>query len=64
MTQILVFSTASMAGAFAQPLSVDIKSGPLPIRILAQSPADTTTEPQAICLFRSSPDIRLHGSLT
>jgi hypothetical protein len=48
----------------AQPASVEVGGGPLPIRILAQSPADTNTELQAICLFRSVPGNALHGSLT
>jgi hypothetical protein len=38
----------------AQPVSVDV---------LAQSPAETSTELQAICLFRSSPANVLRGSL-
>jgi hypothetical protein len=37
---------------------------PLPIQVLAQSPAETTTDLQVICLFRSSPENTLHGSLT
>ena len=45
------------------PLAVDIPNGPIPLRILAQSPADTTTDLQVICLFRSSPANTLHGSL-
>jgi hypothetical protein len=48
----------------AQPASVEIRGAPLPIRVLAQSPAETTTELQVICLFRSSPVNVLHGSLT
>src|ERR1700690_4085852 len=36
---------------------------PVPIDVVAQSPADTKTELQAICLFRSSPLNTLHGSL-
>jgi hypothetical protein len=32
--------------------------------VLAQSPADTKTDLQIFCLFRSSPDNSLHGSLT
>jgi hypothetical protein len=48
----------------AQPESVEIRGGPLPIRVLAQSPADTATDLQVICLFRSSPVNTLHGSLT
>jgi hypothetical protein len=62
----LAFAIAPIAGpmAFAQPASIDIQGTPIPIRILAQSPADTTTDLQAICLFRSSPVNTLHGSLT
>ncbi len=48
----------------AQPTSVEISGGPLPIRVLAQSPVDTATDLQVICLFRSSPVNTLHGSLT
>jgi hypothetical protein len=50
--------------AHAQPAPVDIKGAPIPIQILAQSPAETTTDLQVICLFRSSPVNTLHGSLT
>ena len=46
---------------FAQ---TDVSGAPVPIHILAQSPADTTTELQVICLFRSAPENTLHGSLT
>lgn len=48
----------------AQLTTVEISGGPLPIRVLAQSPAETTTDLQVICLFRSSPANTLHGSLT
>jgi hypothetical protein len=37
---------------------------PLRVIILAQSPAETTTDLQIICLFRSTPANILHGSLT
>jgi hypothetical protein len=47
----------------AQPASIDISGAALHIRVLAQSPADTATDLQAICLFRSSPVNTLHGSL-
>jgi Cytosol aminopeptidase family, N-terminal domain len=40
-----------------------LPSAPIPIEVLAQSPADTRTDLQAICLFRSSPLNTLHGSL-
>jgi hypothetical protein len=33
------------------------------VTVLAQSPADTKTELQIFCLFRSSPENQLHGSL-
>jgi Cytosol aminopeptidase family, N-terminal domain len=49
---------------YAQPASLEIRGAPLPIRVLAQSPADTRTDLQVICLFRSSPVNTLHGSLT
>ena len=35
----------------------------LPVKVLSQSPADSTTNLQIICLFRSSPQNTLHGSL-
>jgi len=49
--------------ARSQPASVDIPGAPIAIRILAQSPAETRTELQVICLFRSEPMNTLHGSL-
>lgn len=54
------------AGGFlaqAKPAEIQIPHGPLPIRILVQSPADTVTDLQVICLFLSSPTNTLHGSL-
>jgi len=52
--------------AFAQspPAVIDIANSPIPIQILVQSPAETKTDLQVICLFRSSPVNTLHGSLT
>jgi hypothetical protein len=35
----------------------------LAVQVLAQSPAETKTDLQVICLFRSSPGNTLHGSL-
>jgi hypothetical protein len=46
-----------------RPAEIQIPNGPLPIRILVQSPADTVTDLQVICLFQSSPSNSLHGSL-
>jgi hypothetical protein len=45
------------------PAPIDIPNAPIPIQVLAQSPADTNTDLQVICLFRSSPLNTLHGSL-
>lgn len=36
---------------------------PLQVKVLAQSPAETTTDLQIFCLFRSLPQNTLHGSL-
>jgi hypothetical protein len=52
-----------MAYAQAQPVSIDIADAPIHMHILVQSPADTDTDLQAICLFSSSPENTLHGSL-
>jgi hypothetical protein len=42
---------------------IDIANAPVPIQILVKSPAETQTDLQVICLFRSSPVNTLHGSL-
>src|SRR5580704_10726111 len=54
-----------VAGAHAQksPPRIEVPGGPMPIWVLAQSPADTSTDLQVICLFRSSLVNTLHGSL-
>jgi hypothetical protein len=54
----------SAPGARAKPAEIQVPNGPVPIRVLAQSPADTSTELQVICLFQSDPSNTLHGSLT
>jgi len=54
----------SIANAQTHPAAIDIPNAPIPVQILAQSPAETTTALQVICLFRSSPENTLHGSLT
>jgi len=45
------------------PAVINIADSPIPIRVLAQSPADTDTYLQIVCLFRSSPVNKLQGSL-
>jgi cytosol aminopeptidase family protein len=49
--------------AQTQPALIEIANAPIPMQILVQGPADTTTDLQVICLFRSSPVNALHGSL-
>lgn len=56
-------SQAAGVSSRAKSAEIQIANGPIPIRILAQSPADTVTELQVICLFQSSPSNTLHGSL-
>jgi Cytosol aminopeptidase family, N-terminal domain len=66
---ISIFSIMAIAwscaagGAQTHPVSIDIAGGPIPMRILVESPAETDTDLQAICLFSSSPENTLHGSL-
>jgi len=50
---------ATLPRAGAQPSS----PAALPVDVLVKSPADTDTELQVICLFRSDPSNTLHGSL-
>jgi hypothetical protein len=70
MTKTTITTSAFLLAVIASPMaqaqqaSIDIKGAPIPLRILAQSPADTSTDLQVICLFRSSPVNTLHGSLT
>jgi hypothetical protein len=49
---------------YAQPARIDVAHGPFSIQVLVQGPAETVTDLQVICLFRSSPENTLHGSLT
>ena len=58
---IAIFGATNLG---AQPASVEVQGAPFSIQILAQSPGETTTELQVICLFRSSAENTLHGSLT
>jgi Cytosol aminopeptidase family, N-terminal domain len=59
----LLVCTGAIAHAQTQPVPIDVPNGPIPVQILAQGPADTNTDLQVICLFRSSPENTLHGSL-
>jgi len=59
----LLVCLGPIAHAQTQPAPIDIPNAPIPVQVLAQSPADTQTDLQVICLFRSSPVNTLHGSL-
>src|ERR1700722_2199096 len=59
----LLASPWPLCNAQTPPVPIEVPNSPIPVQILAQSPADTTTDLQVICLFRSSPANTLHGSL-
>jgi hypothetical protein len=68
LTSALLVSMAVFYGpallAQTPPTIFDIANAPIPIQVLVQSPADTETDMQVICLFRSSAVNTMHGSLT
>jgi hypothetical protein len=47
----------------SSPAVLPVANATIPTRVLSQSPADTTTELQIICLFHSDPSNTLHGAL-
>jgi hypothetical protein len=51
------------ATAQSKPTEIQIPNAPIAIRVLEQSPAETDTELQIICLFESVPENVFHGSL-
>jgi Cytosol aminopeptidase family, N-terminal domain len=53
----------SAAATAAEPAEMIVPNAPIPMRVLSQSPADTETSLQVICLFRSDPSNALHGAL-
>jgi hypothetical protein len=59
----LMPSEADRQAAPAKPAEFQVSKAPIPTRVLVQSPAETDTELQIICLFASSPENTLHGSL-
>jgi Cytosol aminopeptidase family, N-terminal domain len=61
---MLIPSMIQSSLAQAQAAATAAQSKPaIAIRVLVQSPAETDTEMQIICLFESVPDNTLHGSL-
>jgi hypothetical protein len=69
-TTKLALWTALLAGpgpighAQVPQIVIDIPNAPIPVQVLVEGPANTNTDLQVICLFRSSPENTLHGSLT
>jgi hypothetical protein len=59
----LLLGLCAIAYGQTSPAAIDIPNSPIPVQVLAQGPADTKTDLQVICLFRSSPENALHGSL-
>ncbi|MGD1024702.1 MAG: M17 family peptidase N-terminal domain-containing protein [Candidatus Sulfotelmatobacter sp.] len=53
----------TMAATQSKPAGIQIPNAPIPTRVLIQSPAETDTDLQIICLFESVPENTLHGSL-
>jgi hypothetical protein len=53
----------SLAAQTQSPARLEVPNAQIPTDVLVQSPADTKTELQVICLFESVPANTLHGSL-
>jgi len=49
--------------AHSTPTEIQIPNAPIATRVLVQSPAETYTDLQIICLFQSVPENAFHGSL-
>ena len=60
----LICCGAILADGQSQPTQLEVPNAPIPTYVLVQSPADTQTALQVICLFQSDPANTLHGSLT
>jgi hypothetical protein len=66
LSRTLALAAAALFLSLAPQAQLAAPQAPLPsipVKILMQSPADTQTDLQIICLFRSSPENTLHGSL-
>jgi Cytosol aminopeptidase family, N-terminal domain len=63
VSSITETNSTNAQAAEAKPTEIPIAKAPIPMRVLVQSPADTETDLQIICLFRSDSSNTLHGSL-
>ena len=62
-TQISLLATLIMGFTFGASGIAAQTPAVVPVNVLAQSPADTKTDLQIICLFQSSPGNTLNGAL-
>jgi Cytosol aminopeptidase family, N-terminal domain len=58
----LICCSAILVGQSA-PAQLEVPNATIPTHVLVQSPAETKTALQVICLFKSDPTNTLHGSL-
>lgn len=59
----LAQARTTTAATQSKPTEIQLPTAPIPIRVLIQSPAETDTDLQIICLFESVSENALHGSL-
>lgn len=59
----LICCGAIFVSGQSTPTQLEVPNAPIPTYVLVQSPADTQTALQVICLFQSDPANTLHGSL-
>jgi Cytosol aminopeptidase family, N-terminal domain len=60
---LLIYCGAIFVNGQSAPTQLEVPNAPIPTYVLVQSPADTQTALQVICLFQSDPANTLHGSL-
>jgi hypothetical protein len=60
----LICCSAILVGGQSQPAQLEVPNATIPTHVLVQSPAETKTALQVICLFQSDPANTLHGSLS
>src|SRR5271168_5082845 len=53
----------AVAAMQAKPAEIQVAGAPIATRVLEQSPAETVTDLQVICLFAASADSPLKGAL-
>jgi Cytosol aminopeptidase family, N-terminal domain len=59
----LIFAQTASSAIPQRPAELQVSGAPIATRVLVQSPAETDTELQIVCLFASEPQNALHGAL-